>query len=541
MLLQRLLSIMLVSATLILYMFLSLQSRQIDQLQHTEYIQDLRKIEGLHATLNETVLQVRLGLVSHYDSINTVVNDLDEVRGRLSIVPTYIDQTGVDLINEQLTSYDELSTQKKQAVEDFKTHNSVLNNSLSYFTIVVAEYVDQNSLLAEPTLLESTVDSLLVDILLYNLTGNELLLDEIETFSTALELEQDDVFVDINLDNMITHTDIIIDRTPLVDTSIDDILDTSITTGISDLLLLYESLYNIRIRQAQIFRVAWALLTLSIVGYIAISISLYFRNSAHVLRQTKNQLEITNTERQQVIRELENAQKVKDEFMATMSHELRTPLNAIIGFLGIIEMSQSLDESSMRMITRVMANSERLLSLINDILDISRIESGRFEIVPIQVNLQAFINRLVQQTEVLAQEKNLDFMVRIDEKLPQEINVDEDALQKVITNLLGNAFKFTEEGSVALDVSIHTEGWAITVTDTGIGIPAHMHDTIFERFRQVDGTSTRQYGGSGLGLAIAQKMTTAMNGKVNLESVVDEGSTFTVILPLQESTSSTIN
>jgi signal transduction histidine kinase len=232
-------------------------------------------------------------------------------------------------------------------------------------------------------------------------------------------------------------------------------------------------------------------------------------------------------------REAQEASRLKDEFLAIMSHELRTPLNAMLGFQGILLMTSKLDDRGQHMLRRAQANANRLLTLINDILDISRIESGRMQFVKSNVSLHELTDKLQSQMSVLAEEKLLKFNVNLDAALPPTILIDEDAITKIVTNLLGNAFKFTEKGSVSLDMTKKDNSIVIAVRDTGIGIPTHMHDVIFERFRQVDGSSKRTHGGSGLGLAIVQKLVLALNGTINVQSVVNEGSTFTVTLPME--------
>jgi two-component system, sensor histidine kinase len=224
--------------------------------------------------------------------------------------------------------------------------------------------------------------------------------------------------------------------------------------------------------------------------------------------------------------------RFKDQFLAIMSHELRTPLNAIIGFLGLMGMSKGLDERNTHLVQRARANAERLLRLINDILDLSKIESGRLELIPTAVSIRELVERWQSQMDVLAKQKGVNFVATIDPSLPDRLSVDEDAITKITTNLMSNAFKFTEKGEVSLKMSSKDKQWIIEVHDTGIGIPAHMHETIFEAFRQVDGSSQRAYGGTGLGLSIVSRLCKAMNGVVRVSSVVGEGSTFTVTLPL---------
>lgn len=222
----------------------------------------------------------------------------------------------------------------------------------------------------------------------------------------------------------------------------------------------------------------------------------------------------------------------KDQFLAVMSHELRTPLNAIMGFLGILSMSGQMDERETHMVQRSRANAERLLNLINDILDISKIESGRFELVPTAVDLRALVGLWQFQIDVLAKQKGVNFVVEIDPSLPDKVSIDDGALTKIATNLLSNAIKFTEKGEVSLKLRRQTDQWILEVKDTGIGIPAHMHETIFESFRQVDNSFKRAYGGTGLGLSIVRNLVKAMGGSIRLQSTVGDGSQFTVTLPL---------
>lgn len=227
--------------------------------------------------------------------------------------------------------------------------------------------------------------------------------------------------------------------------------------------------------------------------------------------------------------------RLKSEFLSTMSHELRTPLNAIEGFTSIMlsGMGIELSPRAEDMIKRVSANSKRLLQLINDFLDLSRIESGRLELVKSPVSPMALAQRWQNQVGVLGEEKGIDFVVTIDPALPPTVLGDEDALSKVAINLLGNAFKFTHQGQIALDLRRVNGDWTIAVSDTGIGIPTHAREYIFEEFRQVDGSSKRLYGGTGLGLALVQKLTRAMGGTVTLQSEVGKGSIFTITLPLE--------
>jgi hypothetical protein len=232
----------------------------------------------------------------------------------------------------------------------------------------------------------------------------------------------------------------------------------------------------------------------------------------------------------------EELARVRGEFLATMSHELRTPLNAIIGFSDVLLMGLggALNAAQMHQVRRLKDNGNRLLSLINDVLDISRIEAGRIEIVAMPFAPGAMLERISEQTKILAAQKQLSFTTTISPALPPSLIGDEKRIEQVVVNLLSNAFKFTEQGSVSLNVMLPSDtSWTMSVTDTGIGIPPHALDLIFEPFRQVDGSSRRAYTGSGLGLAIAQQLIQAMGGKITVSSELGKGSTFTVTLPLK--------
>ncbi|HEX3049765.1 MAG TPA: ATP-binding protein [Aggregatilineaceae bacterium] len=261
------------------------------------------------------------------------------------------------------------------------------------------------------------------------------------------------------------------------------------------------------------------------------------------LQDNVRKLEEANEQREKLIKDLQAAKRLaeensrlKSEFLSTMSHELRTPMNAIEGFTGIMLKHMAgveYNEKAERYLKKVQSNSQRLLHLINDFLDLSRIESGRLELANLPVSPVEMVKRWEYELGVLAEGKDITFKVSVAPNLPETIYGDEEALTKIARNLLSNAFKFTSEGQVTLNVECHDHQMSIQVADTGIGIPPHAREYIFDEFRQVDQTSRRKYGGTGLGLAIVQKITRAMGGTVNLESELGKGSTFTVAIPIQ--------
>ncbi|MDR9402113.1 MAG: ATP-binding protein [Halothece sp. Uz-M2-17] len=227
------------------------------------------------------------------------------------------------------------------------------------------------------------------------------------------------------------------------------------------------------------------------------------------------------------------AARLKSQFIATMSHELRTPMNAIIGFSQLLlrQVKDTLKPQHTQMLERILSNGKTLLALINDILDLSKMEAGRLELRLERCNLKTVISDTVEELRSLADEKQITLTFQCELNHPWVIN-DSNRIRQVIINLLSNAIKFTEEGSVTVIARELPENWIkIMVQDTGIGMTEEEKDQIFEAFRQVDQTLTRKYPGTGLGLAITDSLVELMGGKIMVYSVMNQGSSFEIQLP----------
>jgi protein-histidine pros-kinase len=233
--------------------------------------------------------------------------------------------------------------------------------------------------------------------------------------------------------------------------------------------------------------------------------------------------------------ELEQANRLKSELVANVSHELRTPLSAIIGYSQLLldESYASLGERERGDLTTVLTSAEHLLVVINDLLDVSRIEAGRLEIRPLVTDLREVARQACQAVERQARDKGLALECRMPDE-PVWAFCDPDRLRQVLLNLVGNAVKFTYEGSVTLEAASDGDWAEVTVADTGVGIPDDQLPRIWEQFHQVDGSLTRRAGGTGLGLAITRQLVLAHGGTIGCRSEVGAGSTFTVRLPAHE-------
>ncbi len=255
----------------------------------------------------------------------------------------------------------------------------------------------------------------------------------------------------------------------------------------------------------------------------------------NILAQQNRELELTHNRIAQQNLQLIEAARLKSQFLATMSHELRTPMNAIIGFAQVLlrQRTANLTAAQADMVERILNNGKNLLAIINDILDLSKIEAGRLELKPEEFDLTKLIATTIAELRPLAEQKSIPLQLHARLDNPIVIN-DSTRSRQILVNLLSNAIKFTDRGSVEITVSeIDPTQVLISVKDTGIGIAQSELEHIFEEFRQVDQTTTRLHGGTGLGLAITKSLVNMMKGTITVESKLRLGSTFYVCLPRQ--------
>ncbi len=245
------------------------------------------------------------------------------------------------------------------------------------------------------------------------------------------------------------------------------------------------------------------------------------------------------TERRRIEEALREMNKRKDEFLANMSHELRTPMNAVVGLASILSMSTPLTDKQKQFINTLQMSADSLLTLINDLLDFSKLSDGSVTFEKIEFSLPAVAEKVISLMNVKAQEKNLALNLHYAPMLEHYFVNDPLRLQQVLTNLVSNAVKFTAKGSIDIYIESAAEPEAgvrpvrFRVKDTGIGIEDDKKELIFDKFTQADASITRQYGGSGLGLAITKSIVMALNGTIDLISAPGQGTEFIVTIPLE--------
>ena len=231
-------------------------------------------------------------------------------------------------------------------------------------------------------------------------------------------------------------------------------------------------------------------------------------------------------------REVEEAARLKSEFLANFSHEIRTPLNGIIGYCDLLgqEEGERLTAHGRRDLTTIRRNAKTLLALINDILDLSKIESGQIDVITEDVKLPDIFEECADTVRERLKNKEVELRVVVEEGA-DIARTDGLKLRQILLNLMTNAVKFTELGEIHARARRVGDDLELVVEDTGVGIPAEQLESIFEKFRQVDGSFTRTAGGTGLGLAIVRELTRLLGGRVEVDSVLGRGTTFHVTLP----------
>ncbi|HET6146056.1 MAG TPA: ATP-binding protein [Polyangia bacterium] len=257
------------------------------------------------------------------------------------------------------------------------------------------------------------------------------------------------------------------------------------------------------------------------------------RAQQQTLRAQGQELERQRGELVEKTRRGEEADRLKSAFIANMSHEIRTPLNSVLALSQLLRdgMAGALSTDQRKYLEVIERNGQNLLRLINDILDLSRIEAGHLEMDLHTVDIAAQIRATIGTLAPLAEAKGLDLHARLPDDLPP-VRCDIDRVRQILTNLIGNAIKFTEVGHVQVSAEVRAGAVAVHVSDTGVGIPDAAQAKVFQEFFQVDQSMARRRGGTGLGLAIASRLAHLMNGEITVESVPGSGSRFTLVLPL---------
>jgi len=504
--------------------YVFLRTRTVNVETHNQTVEALRKIKQLDAELDRDILQARFHLLATYDPLVATLDELRGVDRRLRTGPIAVAGKGHPAIDRALDAYGRAVAEKEALVEEFKSHNSVLENSLRYLPIAVANASDAgggNVLLT----------GLLRDILIHNLSPGDERGPRIETLIQTVRAQRRAAAGNRRaaLDVVATHAQLVLTEKSHLDSIVQALLAVPTAQRGDDLYGAYIASYKEAQQRANVYRLALYVLAVSLLGYVIYTL-LRLARATEQLEGRSQKLAETNTQLVSAKEAAEAASRAKSEFLANMSHEIRTPMNGIMGMTELLlDSDLTIDQREHLDMVRVSADS--LLAVVNDILDFSKIEARKFELASQGFLLRDSLGDALKTLAFRAHDKGLELTFQVAPQVPDAVVGDPGRLRQVLLNLVGNAIKFTDHGEVAVRVAVeavhdHEVQLHFSVTDTGIGIPREKREPIFEAFTQADGSNTRRYGGTGLGLTIASQLVALMGGTISVESEVGKGSTF---------------
>ena len=554
--LLRLVNIVPILATVLVLALLFAKTQQLDLEEHDRFSKGLRKVRELDIALNQQFLTAKQGKLYHYDSLVDLVTREQNLKRELEqAIPAFLNEQARSEIEDSLRILAETQQEKRDLLETFKMRNSVFSNSQHYFPTLITKLAakataDQNQELA------IFLENLLRDVLFYNLTPQEEILGLVQPQLDWLANHPHvggSAVDEVDLQIVAAHVRNLVTYRAQLDAVAERIIDLPTAEQGERIYALYSRFYLQIERSIEIYRQLLYMTFVLLVALILYPLVRWQRTSgvrgqantapesrdkehSANLQEINTMLESSRMAAEQAREAADLANRTKSEFLANMSHEIRTPMNAILGFTEILA-GLVTDSQQKEYLSSIRASGRSLLKLINDILDLSKVEAGKFELEYGPVDPQRVFVEMEQMFAPRAAEKGLALQVEIDPDLPPGLVLDEVRLRQILVNLIGNAIKFTAAGHVRIWVQ-HLYPVAdrskadlvFAVEDTGIGIAAEEQQTIFGAFEQQREQHMASFGGTGLGLAITRRLVEMMGGEISVKSAVGVGSTFRVEL-----------
>ena len=508
--------------------FAALVARQFNEFdEHAAYAKNIQLAGEHFEHLNVEILRLRYGFNSNYDAVVNDMKEIDELQRELERVPSATKRSA-ELVSKQRRYLDNVSA----LLEDLKTKNSSLNNSTRFLFNFGSELARRMEKGGERKL-SSQLNELIRKVLLFNFPAGDIKVEDV--LQAINELEQQSRLSDnaAELDTMLAHARTIVALHPTVNNDIHKLMTVPLRRLNDQLLLSYSADFYTGIGYARFF---W-------LGLIPMTVMLLvpflnMKKSRDKLQTLNSALLANSEELRQAQIAADSSNKAKSEFLANMSHELRTPLNGVLGTADLL-INSDLGSRQLEYARMVRESAESLMEILNDILDLSKIEAGKLSLEIMPFNLQDVVEEVCELMAARASEKKLELIVRYAPDAPRCLFGDAARIRQVLANLVGNAVKFTSKGSIVVDVQCKTRSnghasLVLRVVDTGIGIDQAQAAKLFQKFTQADSSTTRCFGGTGLGLAICKSLIEAMQGTIELSSAPGRGSVFTVSLTIRE-------
>lgn len=526
---------------------LALQGTRVDEKPAQSLQQICREILEVEAYRDSQVLQLSGGLAKSYDDINQADRQVEGLIERLLATAKRLPEGEQKVLRTAIAEILSNASKRQLLATAFATENSSIANSRRFFPTLVGavgktlEAERGRDAHLELRMLADEVSAVALDgPVLDPLRWKQ------EWEALVRDTQNPKLREDLNL--VLAHAEMILKAKPRVDTSIREFLQIHPEQSVDRLMELHRQLIERRSARQTLLKASlyfWVIVL--IFGALALhrqtralskELGLLNRDLERKVEERTQELtsemEVRKATEAALLKSRDAAEagnRAKSEFMATMSHEIRTPMNGVLGFTDLL-LETPLTPEQRSFVSRIKLSGEGLLCIINDILDFSKIEAGKMEVESIVFELRGTIAEVFDLLEPRAKAKALE--LRLDTACDRVLAVDADPgrTRQVLTNLIGNALKFTAQGGVTVSARTLGSFVEVRVTDTGVGLSPEQQSKLFKHFSQADSSTTRRFGGTGLGLAISKRLVELMGGQIGLESAEGKGSTFWFTLPL---------